>query len=84
MAFKIVQMNPIPPKSNPYAHDLFNMGMALGTNLTVMMANFDNQRCNYLILVNTETGERMRIEIDEPEAERMMLVSDIVNTASGN
>jgi len=59
--FEMVPMEPIPAGENPYDHDHFNMGARIGSNLTVMFACFETQKCGYLTLVNTETGERVRI-----------------------
>jgi len=46
---------------NPFCQDAFNMGEQIGTNVTVMFGNHDHEHCDYLIVVNTKTGERIRI-----------------------
>ena len=46
---------------NPFCQDAYNMGTKIGTNVTIMYANFDNVPCKYLIIVDTQTGERKRI-----------------------
>ena len=55
---------PIEP-GNPFLSDLFNMGTQIGTNCTVMYGKHTNERCAYLIVVNTETGERIRVTFNK-------------------
>jgi len=43
------------------------MGVPLGSNLMAMMENHSDQECHYVILVNTVTGERMRVDFSEKE-----------------
>jgi hypothetical protein len=45
--------------------DLYHMLKTLGTNVTVLIANHQNERAKYLIVVNTETGESFRIVFGE-------------------
>jgi hypothetical protein len=59
------KMEPIPPGSNPFHHDLFNMGQQIGKDLMLMFSNHSDEECKYLILVNTKTGERTKIVIEE-------------------
>lgn len=54
-----------PPGSNPFHHDLYRMGMRLGTNVVAMFEKFDHQEQAYLIIVNTATGERVRLNFTE-------------------
>lgn len=53
-------MPPIEP-GNPFVGDMFNMGTIIGANVTVMYGNHAAERQAYIIVVNTETGERMKI-----------------------
>jgi hypothetical protein len=46
---------------NPFRQDFYNMGHRLGTNVIVMFDTFDSQKMDYLIIVDTKTGERKRI-----------------------
>lgn len=55
------EMSSFPPEENPFCHDLCNMGVRLGNNVMVMYRNHDHEICEYLIIVNTETGERMKV-----------------------
>ena len=47
---------------NPFHHDLFRMGTRIGSNCLVMYEHHDHQ--NYIIVVNTNTGDRIAIELD--------------------
>lgn len=59
---KIIECKPFPPNSNPFKHDAFNMGEYLGSNVAIMFGNHSLSHCDYLYVINTETGERIRIE----------------------
>lgn len=47
---------------NPFLSDLFNMGQPIGKDLMLMFKNHPDEDCHYLILVDTKTGERVRID----------------------
>lgn len=64
MGFKISTLNPNPPNSNPFDYDSYNMGTQLGNNCIVMYGNHQNEICNYLVLVNTATGELIKVEFE--------------------
>lgn len=49
---------------NPFHQDGYHMGTSLGRNILAMQPNFPEGECEYLILVNTRTGERIKIEIE--------------------
>jgi len=57
----------IPPEANPFHHDAFNMGTDLARGWMAMHAGFDNKESpfamEYIILVNTRTGQRFRINL---------------------
>lgn len=59
----IEHLDPIPANDNPFKHDLYNMGTSLGTNCIVMHSNFSRDECPYLIVINKETGERVRLTL---------------------
>lgn len=61
---QIEQMDKIEP-GNPFLSDFCNMGTTMGTNCTIMYGTFPSDRLRYLIVVNTETGERIRIKFPE-------------------
>jgi len=48
---------------NPFRQDSCHMGTQIGTNLTMMFMNFEKDNCDYIILINTITGERIEINI---------------------
>ena len=64
MGFRIETLNPQPPCASPFNHDFYNMGTRLGVNCVVMYENHPLQACRYLILVNTDTGERIRVSFE--------------------
>jgi len=74
---EITTMAPIPPKSNPFNHDQYHMGTKMGTNCIVMYENHDTAECNYLIIINTETGERIRVALTSKGAKPSLAESII-------
>jgi len=63
--FKTKLVENFPPNSNPFHHDLTNMGIKLGSNLYAMVSNHEDKECTRLTLVHVPTGQRIRILIDE-------------------
>lgn len=60
---KLARLSPFPANSNPFHHDLYHMGQYIGTNVCIMGESMiEDSRCNYLIIFNKETGERLRIQ----------------------
>ena len=59
--FSIFEKENIPAGDNPFIHDTFNMGTIIGTNLVVMYKNHPSEKCDYLVIVNTNTGERITV-----------------------
>lgn len=57
----------IEPNSNPFHHDLFNMGTTLVRGWVVMHEGYDRNDSplplHYLILVNTRTGQRIHLNL---------------------
>lgn len=63
---KVTDMESFPAGENPYWHDEMRMGMFLGTNVLIMFEkSSDNEKQPYIIVVNTETGERIRVTFDD-------------------
>lgn len=62
---KMSEMESFPPNSNPFIHDSYNMGTKMGKDLMVMHGNHSDEECRYLLLVNTKTGKRMKVEFFE-------------------
>lgn len=63
----IVDQTPIPPGSNPFDYDLGNMCSTLVCGWVVMHPGYGNHEgtspLNYVILVNTVSGQRIRIDL---------------------
>jgi hypothetical protein len=64
---RVRALPPVEP-GNPFLGDLFNMGTTVGNNVTVMYGKHATERQAYLIVVDTETGERIRITFQEQGA----------------
>ncbi len=58
---QIERMENFPPNDNPYWHDHFSMGHTIAENVHVMFATFPNEKASHLIVINTETGERVML-----------------------
>lgn len=54
-------MEPIPAGANPFNHDYYHMGTYVASNVAIMHATHDDQRATYVIVINRETGERVRV-----------------------
>ena len=52
---------------NPFHQDAFLMGTSLGKNVLIMHENFPDDECQYLCVINTRTGVRMRIVFEGAE-----------------
>lgn len=66
MDIKMKQIESIPANENPFRHDSFNMGQSMGSNLTIMFGNHEDEECRYLILCFTD-GCRYRLDFGEFE-----------------
>lgn len=66
----VVDVDSIPPNSNPFHYDLGNMGTDLVRGWMVMHPGFaDDFPLEYLILVNTTSGQRIRIDLTKRKAQ---------------
>lgn len=61
----VEKLDSFPPNENPFNHDAFHMGTKMGKDLMIMHANHTNEKCNYMIFINTKTGERFRVKFSE-------------------
>jgi len=61
---KIEHLKSIEP-GNPYKSDLYHMGTQIGKNVIVMYANHTSEQQDYIIIVNPETGERIKIVMNQ-------------------
>jgi predicted Fe-Mo cluster-binding NifX family protein len=41
------------------------MGVELGKNVVAMYVNDKDGRCDYVIIINTETGERIQVNLTQ-------------------
>lgn len=57
-------MNPIA-KGNPFLEDLYHMGIGIGTNCVIMYEKHPHLYQDYIIVCNTETGERVKVTLGE-------------------
>lgn len=67
MKVDVKTMESFPPNSNPFHHDYFNMGQQIGENLVMMFRNHPDEKMKYMILVDTKTGKRLSIDIEQDE-----------------
>lgn len=65
MRLPIEKLEAFPPLSNPFHHDLLNMGEIRGMDLYLMYGNSAQEQCKFLILVEKSTGRRVQINIPE-------------------
>lgn len=63
---KLVPLKPFPPGANPFLHDIQNMGTRVASNVMIMHMSHDTEKTNWIVIVNTDTGERVRVDLDEP------------------
>lgn len=59
----VEELPAIPPNSNPFIHNAYHMGTILGKNVTVMFEKHESDYQDYIIVINTATGERMKIHL---------------------
>lgn len=60
----------MPSGENPFNHDIELMGIRIGTNVTVMFRDFDNERQRFIFVIDHETGQRVKIEFPKEEDEK--------------
>jgi hypothetical protein len=58
----IEQLESIPANSNPFHHDMTNMGMELDKEFFLMYSKF--KRNDYLIIIDRTTGKRILLHLD--------------------
>jgi len=52
-----------PPKTNPFIYDMYHMGIKVGKDHYFMMPNHYNETLKYFIIVNVNTGYRIKFNI---------------------
>jgi len=52
-----------PPNTNAFHNDAYHMGTVIGTNCTILYEQHSNKEQDYIIVVNTKTGEKLKINL---------------------
>ena len=60
----IEKMESIKP-GNPFLSDLFRMGIQIGSNVTIMFMKHSTEKQDDIVIIDTETGERIQIVFDK-------------------
>lgn len=67
----INEIDPLPPKSNPFHFDLFSMGTSLPRGWMVMHDGYDNEKephpMQHMTLINTRSGQRFQVDLTRVE-----------------
>lgn len=69
----IEKMNDLPMQANgkrmnAFIDDFSNIGQHMGTNCIIMYPNNPHEKMKYLIVINTETGEKIKVIVDTEDA----------------
>lgn len=64
MKDNVKQLVSIPAGKNPLIYDLYHMGTYVASNVLVMHYTHPTEKAKYVIVVNTETGQRLRINVE--------------------
>ena len=65
MDITIKKLDPFPPKENPFRYDWLHMGRTIGKGLVMMYRTHEKDTLEYFILVDTETGKRFQVNIEQ-------------------
>lgn len=68
--FELMKLESFPAGENPFLHDIFNMGTSIAKNVMIMHRTHDTEKADYFIIVNTETGERLKVVINTKNDEK--------------
>ena len=68
----ITTLDSFPAGDNPFKHDMYHMGTYLGgsghdMDVCIMFAKHEHN--DYIIVVDTVTGQRIKINFDRPKEE---------------
>lgn len=61
----VKELESIPAGSNPFHHDLFNMGTNINNDWMIMHTGSNQRALPYMILVNMTTGQRIELNLDQ-------------------
>ena len=56
------QLESIPPNSNPFHYDLYNMGDRLDEEYMLMYSSFKKNK--YVIIIEKSTGKRIELHLE--------------------
>lgn len=62
---KVNRRPSFPRDCNPFEHDTFRMGTDIGRNITIMYAAHKAEYCEYIIIVDKTTGERISVDFNK-------------------
>jgi len=79
MPMQIETMDPIPAGENPFLYDHYHMGTRIGENIIIMHAKHTEQKQGYVIVCNTETGERFKIHFDQVQSKKDGQIASVMN-----
>ena len=74
----VKQIKSVKPGQNPLdpTIDFTSMGKLMGTNVFLTYTNHEVEYCKSLIVVNIETGERVKIDFSDDPSGLAMEASD--------
>jgi hypothetical protein len=75
-----VEISKFPENSNPFHFDAYHMGSKLGNNVTIMFPNHSDTYCSYVIIINTFTGERIKVLFDGTKVDEGNGMVEILNS----
>lgn len=81
----ITKLDNIEP-GNPFLSDLSHMGATLGKNVVVMYSKSESEEQPYLIICDTKTGERLRVDLTKEAqvtAEKSQFVDHCLHEKEG-
>ena len=82
-SIKTAELSAFPENANPYAHDAYHMGQSIGSNAHIMLPNHNSEYCPYVIVINTVTGERIKVLFDATKADYGNGITELINKANG-
>ena len=65
MSDRVEELKSIPANSNPYHHDLDNMGQAFSKEWQMMFKNHSSEPADWVIFVHLPTGRRFKIHLSK-------------------
>jgi hypothetical protein len=63
--FRLEELSSLPAKENPFEHDASHHGVTVSDNCVILYSSISNARTEYVIIINKQTGERLKVYLDE-------------------